>query len=155
VSDLLRIIFVLLLVLGNAIFVAAEYALVTARRSRLEERAAKGSRRAGVALRLMNEPTRFIGSVQVGITIFSILLGAVGEPLLSRYFEPVLSHALAFTLAFLILTYLSVALGELVPKSIALQRRSSPYRSSCSSASCTRSCGCCRSRRMRSPASSE
>ena len=121
-SDLLRITIVLLLVLGNAIFVAAEYALVTARRSRLEERAQKGSRQARVALGLMDEPTRFIGAVQVGITVFGILLGAVGEPLLSHYFDPVLSGALSFALAFLILTYLSVALGELVPKAIALQK---------------------------------
>jgi len=114
-SDLLRIILVFLLVLGNAVFVAAEYALVTARRSRLEQHDSLPARRA---LRLMDEPVRFISTVQVGITVFSIMLGAVGEPLLSDYFDPVLSH----TLAFLILTYLSVVLGELVPKAIALQR---------------------------------
>ena len=61
-SDLVRIFLVLLLVLGNALFVAAEYSLVTARRSRLEER---DSRRARVALRLMDEPVRFISTVQV------------------------------------------------------------------------------------------
>jgi putative hemolysin len=121
VSDLSRILLVLLLVLGNAIFVAAEYALVTARRSRLEERA-KEHATARVALRLMDEPVRYISTVQVGITVFSILLGAVGEPLISDYFDAWLSHAIAFTLAFLILTYLSVVLGELVPKAIALQR---------------------------------
>jgi putative hemolysin len=121
VSDLSRFFLVLLLVFGNAIFVAAEYALVTARRSRLEERAERHAT-ARVALRLMDEPVRFISTVQVGITVFSILLGAVGEPLISDYFDSWLSHALAFTLAFLILTYLSVVLGELVPKAIALQR---------------------------------
>jgi putative hemolysin len=121
VSDLSRIILVLLLVLGNAIFVAAEYALVTARRSRLEEQAERHAT-ARVALGLMDEPVRFISTVQVGITVFSILLGAVGEPLISDYFDAWLSHAIAFTLAFLILTYLSVVLGELVPKAIALQR---------------------------------
>jgi putative hemolysin len=122
VSDPLRILVILLLVLGNAVFVAAEYALVTARRARLEERARHGSRPAAMALKLMDEPVRFISTVQVGITIFSILLGAVGEPLLSDYFDPWLSRTLAFTLSFLILTYLSVVLGELVPKSVALQR---------------------------------
>ena len=121
-SDLLRILFVLLLVAGNAVFVAAEYALVTARRTRLEEAAQQGSVRARTALQLMDEPVRFISTVQVGITIFGILLGAVGEPLLSHYFDPVLSNGLAFLLAFAILTYLSVVLGELVPKAIALQR---------------------------------
>jgi magnesium and cobalt exporter, CNNM family len=122
VSDVLRIILVLLLVLGNAVFVAAEYALVTARRTRLEERAQAGNSAARRALGLMDEPVRFISTVQVGITVSGILLGAIGEPLLSNYFAPPLSHALAFVLAFLILTYLSVVLGELVPKAIALQK---------------------------------
>ena len=121
-SDLLRIFFVLLLVAGNAVFVAAEYALVTARRPRLEEAAQGGSVRARTALQLMDEPVRFISTVQVGITIFGILLGAVGEPLVSHYFDGWLSHGFAFLLAFAILTYLSVVLGELVPKAIALQR---------------------------------
>jgi putative hemolysin len=121
-SDVTRIALVMLLVLGNAVFVAAEYALVTARRSRLEEQAQRGSRAARVALRLMDEPVRFISTVQVGITVFSIMLGAVGEPLLSNYFDPWLSHTLAFLLSFLLLTYLSVVVGELVPKAIALQK---------------------------------
>jgi putative hemolysin len=121
-SDLLRILIVLLLVLGNAIFVAAEYALVTARRTRLEERAKQGNRSARTALRLMDEPVRFISTVQLGITVFGILIGAIGEPLLSHYFDPIMSYTLAFVLAFLILTYLSVVLGELVPKAISLQK---------------------------------
>ena len=121
-SDTLRIAIVLLLVLGNAVFVAAEYALVTARRSRLDERAQGGSLAASTALRLMDDPVRFISTVQVGITISGILLGAVGEPLLSHFFDPVLSHVLSFTLAFVILTYLSVVVGELVPKALALQK---------------------------------
>ena len=121
-SDAARIVAVFLLVLGNAIFVAAEYALVTARRARLEERANAGSLQARRALALMDDPVRFISTVQIGITVFGILLGAVGEPLLSHFFAPVVSHGIAFALAFLILTYLSVALGELVPKAIALQK---------------------------------
>jgi putative hemolysin len=121
-SDATRIALVVVLVLGNSIFVAAEYSLVTARRARLEELAQRGSRRARVALRLMDEPVRFISTVQVGITVFSIMLGAIGEPLLSDYFEPAVSHTIAFLLSFLLLTYLSVVVGELVPKAIALQR---------------------------------
>jgi putative hemolysin len=122
VSDLLRILVIVLLVLGNAVFVAAEYALVTARRGRLEARAKAGSRPAQTALRMLDEPVRFISTVQVGITVFGILLGALGEPFLSRYFDDWVSRSVAFVLSFLILTYLSVVLGELVPKSIALQR---------------------------------
>ena len=121
-SDFLRILVIFLLVLGNAVFVAAEYALVTARRGRLEARAKAGSRPARTALRMLDEPVRFISTVQVGITVFGILLGALGEPLLSRYFDDWMSRSVAFLLSFLILTYLSVVLGELVPKSIALQR---------------------------------
>jgi putative hemolysin len=112
----------IVLVFGSAVFVAAEYSLITARRARLEERAARGGRGAKTALRLMDEPVRFIGLIQVGITVFAILIGAVGEPLLSDFFEPPLSAGIAFAIAFAILTYLSVVLGELVPKAVALQR---------------------------------
>jgi putative hemolysin len=121
-SVALRLLIIVLLVLANAIFVAAEYALITARRSRLEERAERGQRRARTALRLMDEPVRFISTVQVGITVSAILLGAIGEPLLSGFLEPPISTTVAFLIAFAILTYLSVVLGELVPKAVALQR---------------------------------
>ena len=121
-SDALRIFAIFLLVLGNAVFVAAEYALVTARRTRLEPEASAGSRRARAALDLMDHPVKFISTVQIGITVFGIALGAVGQPLLSGYFDPVVSHGVAYAFAFLILTYLSVALGELVPKALALQK---------------------------------
>jgi putative hemolysin len=121
-SVALRFLIIVVLVLANAIFVAAEYALVTARRSRLEERAERGGRGARTALRLMDDPVRFISTVQVGITVSAILLGAIGEPLLSDYMEPPLSTTVAFLVAFAILTYLSVVLGELVPKAVALQK---------------------------------
>ena len=120
-NDVTRGLVVVLLVLVNAIFVAAEYALVTARRARLEERAADGSRAAKVALKTMDEPVRFISTVQVGITVVGIALGAIGEPLVSQYFE-FLPRAVAFAIAFAVLTYLSVVVGELVPKAVALQR---------------------------------
>jgi putative hemolysin len=114
---------VLLIVLANAFFVAAEYSLVTARRSRLEELAAKGNRRARIALRIMNSPVRFIGTVQLGITTFSILLGAVGEPIVEHWIDdPLLSTGIAFLIAFTVVTYLHVTLGELVPKAIALTK---------------------------------
>jgi putative hemolysin len=122
VSETLRIALVLALVLGNALFVAAEYSLVTARRAGLDERAKAGSRSAGVALRLMDEPVRFISTVQVGITVFSILLGAIGEPLVSDIFGDSVPRWLSFLIAFLVLTYLSVVVGELVPKAVALER---------------------------------
>src|SRR5215217_123026 len=122
-SELLRIIVVLLLVLGNAFFVAAEYALVTARRSHLREMAVAGSRRARIALRIMDSPVRFIGTVQLGITAFSIALGAVGEPIVeSLLHDALLSSGVAFIVSFGVVTYLHVTLGELVPKAISLSK---------------------------------
>jgi putative hemolysin len=122
VTDAARILLILLLVLGNALFVAAEFALVTARRGRLEVRAEEGYRPARTAVALMNDPVRFISTIQVGVTVFAILIGALGEPLLSEYFSPLVSRGVAFGLSFLILTYLTVVLGELVPKAISLQK---------------------------------
>ena len=83
-SDFLRVTLVLVLVLANAIFVAAEYALVTARRGRLEQMNSLPARRA---LRLMDEPVRFISTVQVGITVCGIAMGSIGEPLISGYVD--------------------------------------------------------------------
>jgi putative hemolysin len=126
VTIFLQILVVLMLVLGNAFFVAAEYALVTARRSRLTELAERGSLRARLALRIMDSPVRFIGTVQLGITGFSIALGAVGEPIVEHWLDdPILSTGVAFLLAFAFVTYLHVTLGELVPKAIALTKNES------------------------------
>ena len=119
----LQLVLVFLIVLGNALFVAAEYALVTARRARLEELAVQGSRRARFAVRLIDNPVRFISTSQLGVTVFSILLGAVGEPLLANVFDPLLATTLAFVLGFAVVTYLHVVLGELVPKAVALWRK--------------------------------
>jgi magnesium and cobalt exporter, CNNM family len=125
VTFFLQLLAVLLLVLGNAFFVAAEYALVTARRAHLMELAHRGVRRARIALRIMDSPVRFIGTVQLGITAFSIALGAVGEPIVERWIEGPLSHGVAFLLAFSLVTYMHVTLGELVPKAIALTKNES------------------------------
>jgi len=126
VTIFLQILVVLLLVLGNAFFVAAEYALVTARRTRLAELALQGSMRAKLALRIMDSPVRFIGTVQLGITGFSIALGAVGEPIVEHWIDDAfLSTSVAFLLAFAVVTYLHVTLGELVPKAIALTKNES------------------------------
>jgi len=115
---------VLLIVLGNAFFVAAEYALVTARRSRLGELADRGMLRAKIALRIMDSPVRFIGTVQLGITAFSILLGAVGEPIVEHWLDDwLLSATVSFLIAFGFVTYLHVTLGELVPKAVALDKK--------------------------------
>lgn len=121
-SDLLRILAVLALVGANAFFVIGEYAVVTARRGVLRERAESGSGGARTALRLMSDPVRVISTVQVGITAIGILTGAVGEPLVRDLLGEWAPAWLSFTLAFLIVTYLSVLLGELVPKALTLDR---------------------------------
>jgi magnesium and cobalt exporter, CNNM family len=119
-SDLVRILAVLTLVAANAFFVVGEYAVVVARRSRLQEWAESGRAGAAAALRLMNDPVRVISTVQVGITAVAILTGAVGEPLVRDVLGDGLPTWLAAVIAFAVVTYLTVVLGELVPKTVTL-----------------------------------
>jgi CBS domain containing-hemolysin-like protein len=108
------------LILLNGFFVAAEYGLVTSRRTRIRELESKGNRRARDVRRITSEPPRFIAAMQLGVTLTSLAIGAVGEPLLAHIFEPVMATVLAVVLALLVITYLHVVIGELVPKGIAL-----------------------------------
>jgi putative hemolysin len=119
VSDGLRILAVLALVAGNAFFVIGEYSVVTARRVALAGRSGPGAR---AALRLMDDPVRVISTVQVGITAIGILTGAVGEPVVRDLLGDGIPTWLSFVIAFAVVTYLSVVIGELVPKALTLQR---------------------------------
>jgi len=119
-EDLLRVAAVLALVAANAFFVVGEYAVVTARRASFSGAAQRGSRRAAAVLRLMDDPVRVISTVQVGITAIGILTGAIGEPLVGDVLGDALPGWANFLLAFGIVTYLSVVLGELVPKALTL-----------------------------------
>jgi putative hemolysin len=121
-DDLLRILTILVLVGGNAFFVIGEYSIVTARRTAVAARAAAGSKGARTALRLMDQPVRVISTVQVGITALGILTGAVGEPMVRDLLGDGIPHWLGFVMGFAIVTYLSVVLGELVPKALTLDR---------------------------------
>jgi putative hemolysin len=121
-SDLLRVLAVFALVGANAFFVIGEYSVVTARRTALVPRAEAGSAGAQAALRLMDDPVRVISTVQVGITAVGILTGAVGEPLVRGFLGNGLPTWLSFAIAFGVVTYLSVVLGELIPKALTLQR---------------------------------
>jgi magnesium and cobalt exporter, CNNM family len=109
------------LILLNAFFVAGEYALVTARRTKIQELADQGNRRARAVQRIVADPARFIAAMQLGVTLTSLGIGALGEHALTRALDPVLATVLAVVLAFLIITYLHVVIGELVPKGAALQ----------------------------------
>ena len=108
------------LILLNAFFVAAEYGLVTARRTRIVELQHQGNRRARDVLRITSDPPRFIAAMQLGVTLTSLGIGALGEVALSRLFDKAISTVLAVIFAYLVLTFLHVVIGELVPKGIAL-----------------------------------
>src|SRR5256714_13567053 len=108
------------LILLNAFFVAAEYGLVTARRTRIIELHHQGDRRGRDVLRITGDPPRFIAAMQLGVTLTSLAIGALGEQALSKAFDAWLATALAIAFAYLILTFVHVVIGELVPKGIAL-----------------------------------
>jgi len=108
------------LILLNAFFVAAEYGLVTSRRTRIMELEHQGNKRARSVLRITADPPRFIAAMQLGVTIASLAIGALGEQVLAREFESWVASILAVIFALLIITYLEVVIGELVPKGIAL-----------------------------------
>src|SRR6185295_5521223 len=121
-----------LLVLGNAFFVAAEFSVVTVRRTRLEELAAKRTRGVGLALYATGRIDQMIAATQLGITITSLALGWVGEPGLAHFMEPwfgflpaawgpVAAHTAATIVAFACITFLHVVVGELAPKTIAIR----------------------------------
>jgi len=108
------------LLLLNGFFVAAEYGLVTSRRTRLLELEHQGNRRARDVRRITSDPPRFIAAMQLGVTMTSLAIGALGEQVLAHRFDRVMASVLAVVLALLIVTYLHVVIGELVPKGIAL-----------------------------------
>ena len=119
----------LVLLLANAFFVGAEFALISARRSQIEPRAQAGSRLARTTLRAMENVSLVMAGAQLGITICSLGLGAVGEPAVAHLIEPWLHelsisdrllHPIAFAIALVVVVYLHVVLGEMVPKNIAI-----------------------------------
>jgi CBS domain containing-hemolysin-like protein len=120
VNLFLELVAVAALILLNAFFVAAEYGLVTARRTRLAELEDQGNRRARTVLEITSDPPRFISAMQLGVTLTSLGIGALGEHALSKAFDHVAATVIAIVLAYLILTFFHVVIGELVPKGIAL-----------------------------------
>ena len=119
-SLLFELVAVAALILLNAFFVAAEYGLVTARRTRIIELEHQGNRGAKAVLRIVADPPRFIAAMQLGVTLTSLAIGALGEHALAHAFDPVMSTLLAVVLAYLLLTFFHVVIGELVPKGVAL-----------------------------------
>jgi CBS domain containing-hemolysin-like protein len=130
-SVLIGLVSVVLLVLANAFFVATEFSLVSSRRTRLDEMARSGDRKATLARRAIQSLDRTISATQLGITLTSLGLGWVGEPAVARLIEGwfsglpatiagIATHTVAAVIAFSLITALHIILGELVPKAIAL-----------------------------------
>ena len=128
---IINLILVLFLVFCNAFFVVSEFAVVKIRRTKLEELAFAGNKRARIALDINEHLNTYLSATQLGITLASLGLGWLGEPAVSRLLEDlfrdffegqaVLLHSLSFGIAFTFITLLHVVLGELVPKSMAIQ----------------------------------
>jgi CBS domain containing-hemolysin-like protein len=116
----LELVAVGVLIALNAFFVAAEYGLVTARRTRIIELQHQGNRRARDVLRITGDPPRFIAAMQLGVTLTSLGIGALGEATLTHEFDKWMATALAIVLAYAILSFFHVVFGELVPKGAAL-----------------------------------
>jgi len=129
-SSFYYIIIVFILVAVNGFFVASEFALVSVRRSRIVALKESGNRRASILLELLDNLNSYISATQLGITMASLALGWVGEPAVARLLEIPLSglvsekvlHAISFAVAFTVITFLHIVLGELAPKTIALER---------------------------------
>ena len=132
ISLLIGLPFVAFLLLANAIFVAAEFALVTVRRTRIDQLASEGSRPARRVNTALGNLDYYIAAAQLGITMASIALGFVGEPVLARIIEPpvevlvgafapAVAHTVAILVAFLFVTSLHIIIGEFIPKTIALE----------------------------------
>ena len=127
--DIVLVLLAFVLLLGNAFFVGGEFALVTTRRDQLEPQAARGSRAAKTALYGVEHLSLMLAGAQLGISLCSLGLGAVGEPAIAHLIEAPLElahvpegmlHPIAFVIALSIVSYLHLVLGELVPKNIAL-----------------------------------
>jgi putative hemolysin len=127
-SPTAELLLVFVLILVNGVFVMSEMAIVSVRKIRLQQLANHGDNRARLALDLAQTPDRFLPTVQVGITLMAILSGARGESAISRILAPILANIvprqygdpIASVVAIAIITYLTIVIGELVPKQIAL-----------------------------------
>ena len=124
------ILFLLLLVLINAYFSAVEIAIVSVRKFRIQAEADKGNKRARQILDLLKNPDEYLSSIQIGITLVGIFEGLYGGEFLQAYLEPKLfswgmpswsAHAISILLGIGLITYITIIIGELLPKSIALQ----------------------------------
>ncbi len=134
IGNIVRLLAMFGLVLLNGFFVAAEFALVSVRRTRIEQLVNSGSAMARRVQRALSQLDAYIAATQLGITMVSLALGAIGESVISPIFEPlfdrllpsegalITSHVASFIFSFALTTFLAIVFGELVPKNLALQR---------------------------------
>jgi CBS domain containing-hemolysin-like protein len=145
VSPLAGLVVVIVLIAANGFFVATEFALVSSRATRIDQLAATGNRAARLVQRAKDNPTRFISGTQLGVTVASLLLGAIGEETFAQIIQAAIdhlelvfgqdptstgqitttAHAVASVLALAAITFFHIALGEQVPKILALQKAES------------------------------
>lgn len=133
-GTLVRLLVLITLVLLNGFFVGAEFALVSVRRTRIEQLVKSGSTMARAVQRALNQLDAYIAATQLGITMVSLALGSIGESIIAPIFDPVFSlflpsqgalitsHVVSFIVSFALITFLTIVFGELVPKNLALQR---------------------------------
>jgi CBS domain containing-hemolysin-like protein len=130
-SIVMNLIFVMLLVLLNGFFVAAEFAMVKVRSTRIETLILEGNTRARFAKKLVHHLDAYLSACQLGITLASLGLGWIGEPAVAAMITPVMEylgfsgpmiHTVSFAIAFSVITALHIVLGELAPKSLAIQK---------------------------------
>ncbi|MFD2616471.1 hemolysin family protein [Terrilactibacillus laevilacticus] len=129
--DLTKILIIFILIALTAFFVAAEFAIVKVRRSKIEQLVAEGNKRALAAQKVITHLDEYLSACQLGITVTAMGLGWLGEPTIERLLHPLfnllnfngsVSSILSFGVAFFIMTYLHVVVGELAPKTLAIQQ---------------------------------
>ncbi|MCA1012589.1 hemolysin family protein [Halobacillus halophilus] len=127
----LKLLAVAVLIVLTAFFVASEFAIVKVRKTRVEAKAAEGNKRAKNSLRVLNNLDYYLSACQLGITITALGLGWLGEPTLVILLDPLIgnfnlpsgiTHTISFAISFFIITFLHVVLGELAPKTVAIQK---------------------------------
>ena len=119
----------------NGFFVLAEFALVRIRSTRLEELAHRGDNRASLALKMLGRIDSYLSAVQLGVTLASLGLGWLGEPAVAAYIEPfvfqyfpgstIVLRSVSLLLSFFVVTFVTVVIGELIPKNVAMQKTES------------------------------
>src|SRR4051794_39695354 len=127
----MNVIIIAILIGFTALFVASEFAMVKVRTTRIDQLLSEGNPKAEAAKKVISNLDGYLSATQIGITIISLILGWLGEPTIRELLDPIfdwihiplsLKHIISFIIAFIIITYFHVVIGELSPKTIAIQK---------------------------------